>query len=179
MLALPIVLGGMFCVGGKLLWNMIGKPSTPAPHDVIIRMNSLTALSTNGWEILLGENTTDVTPTMPTSENNRGVVVAVLGSYNRGKTYLLNQLCNIQLPSGNLIHTEGISIAVPRKCGEGIIFIDTAGTDPAIQKDKLDDKKATEALLREVGLHLCSYIIILVNRLRATDQTYIQQVLMH
>ncbi|CAF1505795.1 unnamed protein product [Didymodactylos carnosus] len=98
MAALPVVLGGMFCVGGKLLWNMIGKPSTPTPYDVIIRMNTLTALSTNSWEILLGENTKDVTPTMSRSENNRGVVVAALGSCNRGKSYLLNQLCNIQLP---------------------------------------------------------------------------------
>ena len=92
---------------------------------------------------------------------------------------MLNLLCNIKLPSGNLISTEGISITIPKKTAENVIFIDTAGTDTAIPKDKLDDKKATEALLREVALHLSSFIIIVVNRLRATDQTYIQQVLQH
>jgi HSP20 family protein len=181
MAALPFVLGGLAALGGggKLLWDKYRKNTVPTPYDIIIRINSLAALSTSGWEILLGENTRDITPEMSTSEDNHGVVVAVLGSYNRGKSFLLNQLCDIKLPSGNLIHTEGISITAGRKLAENIIFIDTAGTDTAIPKDKLDDKKATEALLREIALHLCSYIIIVVNRLRATDQSYIQQVLMH
>jgi len=75
-----------------------------------------------------------------------------------------------------LIHTEGISITEGRDRAKNIIFIDTAGTDTAIPKNQLNDKKPTEALLREVALHLCSYIIIVINRLRATDQSYINQV---
>jgi hypothetical protein len=77
------------------------------------------------------------------------------------------------------VHTEGISIIAGRNLAENIIFIDTAGTDTPIPRDKLDDKKATETLLREIALYLCSHVIIVVNRLRATDQSYIQQVLQH
>ncbi len=102
------------------------------------------------------------------------MIVSVLGSYHRGKSFLLNQLCDIKLPNGNLIHTEGISIIARRNQTQNVIFIDTA-----IPKDKLEDKKATETLLREIALHLSSYIIIVVTRLRATDQSYIQQVLKH
>lgn len=40
-----------------------------------------------------------------------------------------------------------------------IIFIDTASTDTAIPKDQLSDKKATEALLKERVLQLCSQFI--------------------
>ncbi|CAF4448846.1 unnamed protein product, partial [Adineta steineri] len=54
-----------------------------------------------------------------------------------------------------------------------------AGTDTSISKDKLKDQNATEGLLKEIALHLCSVIIIVVNRLRARDQTYIDQVLTH
>ncbi|UJR24629.1 hypothetical protein I4U23_006003 [Adineta vaga] len=129
------------------------------PYDIIIHINSLAMLST--------------------AEDNHGVIVAIIGSYNRGKSFLLNQLCNIHLPHGNLIHTEDLSITAGRNLSENIIFIDTAGTDTAIPRDKLDDKKATEALLRELSLHLSSYIIIVVDRLRATDQSYIRQVLKH
>jgi HSP20 family molecular chaperone IbpA len=181
MAALPIVLGGLaaFSGGTKIFWDKYRRNSVSTPYDVIIHINSLGALATSGWEITLGENAKDIKPRIQTSEDNRGVIVAVLGSYNRGKSFLLNQLCDIKLPSGNLIHTEGISITAGRKQAENIIFLDTAGTDTAIPKDKLDDKKATEALLREIALHLCSYVIIVVNRLRATDQSYIQQVLMH
>lgn len=180
MAALPIIFGGLTALGGgKFLFDQLRKSSVPTPYDLIIRINSLAALGTSGWEIILGHSVGPVLPETPQSENKHGVVVSVLGSYNRGKSFLLNQLCNIHLPNGNLIHTEGISITTAKKRVEDVVFIDTAGTDTAIPKDKLDDKKATEALLREIALYLCSFIIIVVNRLRATDQTYIQQVLMN
>ncbi|CAF1523355.1 unnamed protein product [Adineta steineri] len=156
-------------------------PTEPlvTPYDIIIRINSITALSTTGWDIILGQNTKDTISKISTPVDKRGVIVSVVGSYNRGKSFLLNQLCNTQLPNGNLVHTEGISITAGRNLAENIIFIDTAGTDTPTPRDKLDDKKATEALLREIALNLCSYIIIVVNRLRATDQSYIQQVVKH
>ena len=172
-------LAAMSGAGGKLLLDRYRKSDVPSPYDVIIRINSLAALETSGWEIVFGHNIDPMLPDAPRSENKHGVVVSVLGSYNRGKSFLLNQLCSIHLPNGNLVHTEGISLTTAKKHVEDVVFIDTAGTDTAIPKDKLDDKKATEALLREIALYLCSFIIIVVNRLRATDQTYIQQVLMN
>ncbi|CAF1605602.1 unnamed protein product [Adineta ricciae] len=181
MAALPFVLGGLAVAGGsgKLIWDKFLKVPPNTPYDIVVRLNSLLALKTSGWDILLSENTRSVSPQNSTGDNVHGLVVGVLGSYNRGKSFFLNLLCHSKLPSGKLISTEGISITIPKKTSENIIFIDTAGTDTAIPKDKLDDKKATEALLREVALHLSSFIIIVVNRLRATDQTYIQQVLQH
>ena len=181
MAAIPFIVGGLLAggSGGKLLWDKYKRIPANVPYDIVICINSLTALSTSGWEIIVGEKVTCVDIQNVKSDDNRGVIVSVLGSYNRGKSFLLNQLCNINLPTGNLIHTEGISITAGRAETKNIIFIDTAGTDTAIPKDKLDDKKATEALLREIALHLCSHIIIVVNRLRATDQSYIQQVLKH
>ena len=152
-------------------------PSTP--YDVVIRINSLVALKTSGWAIVLGENARNIDTDTPTSDDARGVVVAIVGSYNRGKTFFINQLCDINLPNGSLIYTEGISMTAGKNQAENIIFVDTAGTDTAIPKDKLSDKKATEALLKEIALHLCSYVIIVVNRLRATDQSYIGQVITH
>ena len=181
MAAIPFIVGGLLAggSGGKLLWDKYKRIPANVPYDIVICINSLTALSTSGWEIIVGEKVTSVDIQNVKSDDNRGVIVSVLCSYNRGKSFLLNQLCNINLPTGNLIHTEGISITAGRAETKNIIFIDTAGTDTAIPKDKLDDKKATEALLREIALHLCSHIIIVVNRLRATDQSYIQQVLKH
>ena len=147
-------------------------PTEPlvTPYDIIIRINSLAMLATSGWNITIGQNTAKDLSKLSTAGDNRGVIVAILGSYNRGKSFLLNQLCDIRLPHGNLVHTEGLSITAGRNLSENVIFIDTAGTDTAIPRDKLEDKKATEALLREIALHLSSYIIIVVNRLRATDQ---------
>lgn len=146
-------------------------PSTP--YDIVISIDSLAALKTSGWAIALGETARNIDTDTPTSDDARGVVVAIVESYNRGKTFFINQLCDINLPNGSLIYTEGISMTAGKNQAENIIFVDTAGTDTAIPKDKLSDKKATEALLKEIALHLCSYVIIVVNRLRATDQSYI------
>ncbi|CAF4609998.1 unnamed protein product, partial [Rotaria sp. Silwood2] len=180
MAALPVLLvGAGALVGGKLVWGMFRKSPDPTPYDVIVRINSLEELSTTGWEIVLGQNVDDATSQNPNMGDSRGVVIAVLGSYNRGKTFLLNLLCNTRLPNGNLVHTEGLSITAGRKDAEHTIFIDTAGSDTAIPTDKLDDRKATEALLKEIALHLCSFIIIVVNRLRGSDQSYIRGVLNH
>jgi HSP20 family molecular chaperone IbpA len=113
----------------------------------------------------------------PPSEQRQGVVVTVLGAYNRGKSFLLRKLCKIKLPNGNLIHTEGISITAGRENYTNIVFLDTAGTDTPVKNDEIEYKRATEALLREVLLHLSTCILIVVNRLRATDQIYIKQIL--
>lgn len=156
---------------------------TATPYDIIIRINSLTDLRAQGWEILLGQHIHNAfenhlfSPIDNQAEKETGVVVTVLGAYNRGKSFLLNKLCKITVPTGNLIHTEGISITAGKDNYTNIVFLDTAGTDTPVRKDEIDSKRATEALLREVVLHLCTFIIIVVNRLRATDQIYIQEIL--
>lgn len=163
----------------QILHGRYSRSLEPTPYDVIIKINSLTALQTSGWEIVLGQSVDSVTQETNEPEDIYGVVVSVLGSFNRGKSFLLNQLCGIRLRHGNLVRTEGISITAGREQASNLIFIDTAGTDTAIPRNKLDDNKATEALLKEIALYLSSYIIIVVNRLRATDQSYIKQVLKH
>lgn len=152
--------------------------STDTLYDVIIRINCLSSLEDQGWEILVGKHTMDVVPVQrTTSESAEGVIATVIGAYNRGKSYLLRKLCKIDIPDGKLIHTEGISITAGRDNYKNIVFIDTAGTDTPVAREKLDFKRATDALLREVVLYLSTYFIIVVNRLRASDQTYIQQIL--
>ncbi|CAF1524845.1 unnamed protein product [Rotaria sp. Silwood1] len=58
-------------------WELI--PPNSSTNDVVIRI-----------DIVLGENTKNVAPQITTSEENLGVVVAVLRSYNRDKSFLLN-----------------------------------------------------------------------------------------
>jgi hypothetical protein len=52
--------------------------------------------------------------------------VGFTGLENRGKTFLINTLCGINLPSGHQVHTEGISIKFPSN-GSNTTYIDTAG----------------------------------------------------
>ncbi|CAF1392210.1 unnamed protein product [Adineta steineri] len=178
-MALPNILIDAGVLVRKLIPNRFTKVSGPTLYDVVLRIDSLESLSTTGWEIMLGPRANDAQPQIPNKNDISGVVVTIIGSYNRGKTFLLNTLFNIELSSGNLVHTEGLSITAGRNDADHIVFIDTAGSDTAIIEDKLDCRKATEALLKETALNLCTFAIIVVNRLRASDQSYIRQVLTH
>ncbi|CAF1131337.1 unnamed protein product [Adineta steineri] len=162
--------------------------STNSLYDVVIRINNISDLNTQGWEILVGNHSNNIIPNKVIASNNdesgqipdekkEAVIATVLGAYNRGKSYLLKKLCRINIPSRNITHTEGISITVGRDNYRNIIFLDTAGTDKPVKNDEIEFKRATETLLCEVVLHLATFFIIVVNRLRATDQIYIRQVL--
>ncbi len=51
MAALAFIPGSLAVTGGsKLLWDNYQKISGPTPYDVVIRINSLAALATSGWE---------------------------------------------------------------------------------------------------------------------------------
>ncbi|CAF1187953.1 unnamed protein product [Adineta steineri] len=161
--------------------------STETLYDIVIRINNISDLRTQGWEILVGKHAKNILPirmildrnasTNSLSEKKQGVIATALGAYNRGKSFLLKKLCKIELPNGNLISTEGISITAGRENYTNLVFLDTAGTDTPVKNEEIEFKRATEALLREVVLHLSTFIIIVVNRLRATDQIYIKEIL--
>ncbi|CAF5024539.1 unnamed protein product, partial [Rotaria sp. Silwood1] len=71
----------------QILWNKYKQEA--GLYDVVIRIQSLEDLKTHGWEIVLrnyGHKSIkpEATPTI-----TEGITVALLGGYNRGKTFLL------------------------------------------------------------------------------------------
>jgi ABC-type taurine transport system ATPase subunit len=59
-------------------------------------------------------------------------IVSVLGLFNKGKTFLLNQICNINLPSGLKVNTKGLSFQEPNN-NKNIVLLDTAGASAPLQ----------------------------------------------
>lgn len=58
-----------------------------------------------------------------------GATVAVVGLYDKGKTFVLNNLTNSNLPSGKKVTTKGISFKnVNMDSGTNLILLDTAGS---------------------------------------------------
>jgi len=87
-------------------------------------------------------------------------VVAVLGLYNKGKTYILNNLTSLKLRSGNTVHTEGLSFKVIKNKHVNHILLDTAGLySPVIVDEEHPDlslavKKATEFFFRRFNISI-------------------------
>jgi len=107
-------------------------------------------------------------------------VVLVLGLFDKGKTWLLNKLCNVGLPSGETVHTEGLSFKLPRGikgADSNIILLDTAGSHSPIKdvsKESIGLKKAFEHFLTELALSLSDVIFIVVNEITWPDQEFIE-----
>ncbi|KYQ89822.1 hypothetical protein DLAC_09796 [Tieghemostelium lacteum] len=128
---------------------------------------------------------------------NSYTMVAVMGLFNTGKTFLINLLSNTKsmgLPSGKTVKTKGLSFkGFPNT---NILYLDTAGTNSPLnysktsnincnnnennnnnttaRVDPLVQKKATEMLMQELTISLADVMIVVVNELTFTDQEYLK-----
>ena len=82
----------------------------------------------------------------------RGAVVAVLGLYDKGKTFVLNQLTESKLPSGKKVATKGLSFKhVEVEGGTRFVLLDSEGSySPVKVSNELSvvEKEATELFLQ-------------------------------
>ena len=130
-------------------------------------------------------------------ENN--IVIGILGLGNVGKSYLLSLFTEEELPSGDSIHTKGISVKILDK----IIILDSEGveaplTEINISKDiysKEDlqskgindidfiiqkiaqDKKAIELFIQDFIMEKSNILFIVVGQLTLTEQKLINRVI--
>jgi predicted GTPase len=63
-------------------------------YDVIIKINLLNELMIDGWEISYSKEKYEQ------NINTKLIPISVIGESNRGKSYLLGRICNIDLPIG-------------------------------------------------------------------------------
>ena len=90
-----------------------------------------------GWEICFSE---EGKKNYEKYKNENIIPVSVIGESNRGKSYLLEKICNIDVPKGFTEKTEGISVKYfvteQLKCA----LIDTAGGQTPIIKNEKYNK---------------------------------------
>lgn len=81
-----------------------------------------------------------------------GAVVAVLGLYDKGKTFVLNNLTETKLPSGKKVATKGLSFKhVQVEGGTKFVLLDSEGSySPVKVSNELSvvEKEATELFLQ-------------------------------
>lgn len=164
-------------------------------YDIILKINSIRDIL-KGWEIEFNENGKQHYEAMKTKDFLK---VGVVGLGNKGKSFLLQKLANIELPSGTSIKTEGLSI----KCldinseNQNIILIDSAGSETPLIEDsnfdfnKLKDKREdlreqldnlardkclTETFLQSIIIQESNMLLILVGILSYPDQKLLNKI---
>jgi len=88
--------------------------------------------------------------------SNNKIIVGVLGLFNKGKTFCLNKIAGVNLPSSKKITTKGLSFKEPieGQLSKACILLDTAGLNAPLKTldhDTLDDiifEKAYEDSLK-------------------------------
>jgi hypothetical protein len=164
-------------------------------YDIILKINSIRDIL-NGWTIEFSENGKEYYEKMKTNEF---IKVGVAGLGNKGKSFLLQKLVDVELPTGTSIKTEGLSIKCPDINSENknIILIDSAGSEtplvedvnfnfnkykdnPGELKEQLDnlarDKCLTESFLQNIIINESNMLLIILGNLTYPEQKLLNKI---
>jgi len=164
-------------------------------YDIILKINSIRDVL-NGWKIEFSEKGKEYYEKMKV---NNFLKIGVAGAGNKGKSFLLQKLANIDLPTGTSIKTEGLSIRCPDMESENqnIILLDSAGSEtplledsnfdfnkyinnPKELKEQLDnlarDKSLTENFLQNIIINESNMLLIVVGNLTYQEQKLINKI---
>lgn len=105
--------------------------------------------------------------------------MAVVGLYDKGKTFVLNNLSVSNLPSGKKVNTKGLSFKyVDIEKGTKLILLDTAGSYSPVRVENnfsIIEKEATEMFILDLVFDISDYFIFVVNDFTSLDQRYLDK----
>ncbi|OMJ78417.1 hypothetical protein SteCoe_21791 [Stentor coeruleus] len=160
--------------------NLDEENSDSGKYDCVIDIKSFKDLAGGGWELdfpnpnlIINENYEDCFESI----GNSLAFLTVTGAYDKGKTFLLNKLCNANFPSSKKVETKGISFKSTYVSDTtDIIIIDTAGTHGPIKyNEKISEKKETEKRIRDLVFLLSDFFIFVVNDFTTLDQELLEK----
>ena len=115
-------------------------------YDIVVDVTSLEYLP-NGWNVKYSEQGLKRYEEFKTKKS---CVVGVVGNANKGKSFFLQKLSGVDLPSGHSVRTEGLSVKYPNMNDKNIILLDTAGLEtPLTESEYYDSKKKLEEIEKE------------------------------
>ncbi|XP_065835371.1 uncharacterized protein [Oscarella lobularis] len=108
----------------------------------------------------------------------RTMFIAVLGLYNKGKTFVLNRLAKTKLPESALHRTKGISLKT--SADEGLskfTLVDIAGFDAPVEvisRNAVKHKKCVDHFIEHLAIALSTVTIVVVSDMTLSDQVYLE-----
>ena len=142
-------------------------------YDCILWMMSLADFAKSKKIWLLRALSSDFDP--ETSHDVR--IISVVGLFNKGKTFLLNKLFGLRLPSGKTQVTQGLSFVYLKE--RRMLLIDSPGVQSTVSYkadniDRVIDAQSTEAFIFELVSQVSDHIIFVVNDFTSFEQKYVQ-----
>jgi len=106
-------------------------------YDIIVDINSIKKFN-KGWTIYKSKNKGNISQFL--EENS--IKIGVVGNGNKGKSFLLSKISDIDLPVGESIKTKGLSIKFPQieqHSNRTITLLDSAGQETPVLNNDLED----------------------------------------
>ncbi|CAG9310777.1 unnamed protein product [Blepharisma stoltei] len=180
--------------------------SEDIPYDCVVNVglvNDITDKEGKGWPIIFSNSfyeTLEAEYKNPSLEENKGprnsssslnaednfnsywsgAVVAIVGLYDKGKTFVLNKLTESTLPSSKKVHTEGLSFKhVTMDGSTNIILLDTAGSFSPVKienENSITLKEQAESFILDTVFELSDYFICVVNDFTFLDQRFLDKI---
>tara|TARA_B110001452_G_scaffold95772_1_gene79124 strand:- start:1141 stop:2823 length:1683 start_codon:yes stop_codon:yes gene_type:complete len=173
-------------------------------YDWVCEITKLTAVSKEGWKLQYSESflnsmtaqeramlmgtdakaapddadDDEVPDDGPAGDGWSGAVVAVLGLFDKGKTFVLNHLTESQLPSGKKVSTKGLSFKHVDVEGTKFIILDSEGSYAPVKVENelsVVEKEMSEHFIQDVIFELADYFLCVVNDFTSLDQRYLDK----
>lgn len=150
------------------------KTPSDTDYDCILWMKSLADFAKTKKIWLLRALSSDFDP--ETSHDVR--IISVVGLFNKGKSFLLNKLFGLRLPSGKAQETQGLSFLYLKE--RRMLLIDSPGVQSTVpykanSPDRVIDAQSTEAFIFEFVSQVSDHIIFVVNDFTSMEQKYVQR----
>ena len=160
-------------------------------YDIIINIDSLKTQN-YGWDI----ETSKFALSHENSKTNFSII-GLVGPENIGKTFILNKICDYDLPSGANVNTKGLSVKYSNK---GFLCLDSAGmqtpvyyydenlmrkfsitkedlrTNNEMKNQMINDRTLTDVFIQDFILEVCEVILLVVGHLSQFDQKFIERI---
>mmetsp|Transcript_3483 Transcript_3483/g.5205 ORF Transcript_3483/g.5205 Transcript_3483/m.5205 type:complete len:700 (+) Transcript_3483:206-2305(+) len=151
-------------------------------YDWVVDIRLLSELASKGWKVAISKKFKDKWSKERKSRSTKfeGAVVGVVGLYDKGKTFVLNQITRARLPSGKKVSTNGLSFKHVNVESSKFILLDSAGSySPVKVQNELSvaQKEATEHFLMDLIFDLSDYFICVVNDFTSLDQRYLDKLM--
>jgi len=115
--------------------------------------------------------------TLANKSNER--IVSFIGLYDKGKTFVLNNLSNTNLPSEKKVQSRGLSFKEFQiEADTKLILLDMIGSYSPVNvfnENSVMEKERTEQFLLDSVFEISDYFICVINDFTAIDQRYLDK----
>ena len=127
-------------------------------YDIVIDINSIKNVNKLGWKVKFNDKGLNKYKEHIDQKNLMSITLGVIGNSNKGKSFILSKISEINLLSGTSIQTEGLSVKYPDLSGHEkrqLILLDSAGLEtPVLKADNNEKAKENKNKIKNDNINI-------------------------